>query len=119
MSRKSVKDVRADLKRWGNFWKNKEYEGGYASTSTTARICETLRTGCYIQGTAHQVSHLADNMPTPLYIVELTEAIDLLDENKRILIVRKYIKKKPVKEPVLLRLLLDACLLYTSDAADE
>lgn len=97
MSHKTIKETRSELKRWGNYWRHKEYQGGFASTSATARICETLRTGCYIQGTSHQVSHLADNMPEPDHIKVITEAVNKLSEKCKQAIIQKYIKKQPVK----------------------
>lgn len=90
---RNIKETRIELKRWGNFWRSREYGNGYASVSPTARICETLRSECFTQGTSHLISHLSDNMHEPDDIRAISEIVNRLSNQCRLALVRKYVKK--------------------------
>jgi len=96
MPLKTIKETRKELARWGNFWRSKEYGSGFSSVSPTARICETLRSECYTEGTAHQVSHLSDNIYEPADVLRVSAIVNKLSGNCRQAILAKYVKKKQV-----------------------
>lgn len=93
MSHKTIKQVRSDLTAWGNFWREKELGAGYASTSITARICETLRTEVYISSDLHLFSNTADAIYEPEYIDEIGRAISKLTAKCQKAIADKYKNK--------------------------
>jgi hypothetical protein len=94
MSLKTIKQVRKDLEFWGLFWQEKQLGSGYASTSVTARICETLQTEVFISSDLHLFSHSADAMYVPPHIKIIDEAVSFLSKECRKAIMDKYIKCK-------------------------
>lgn len=94
MSHKTIKEVRSDLKLWGYFWREKELGAGFASTSVTARICETLQTEVYISSDLHLFSHSADAIYVPDHIEVIGNAVNQLTHKCRKAVRDKYISKK-------------------------
>ncbi|MEM7421718.1 MAG: hypothetical protein AAF364_18650 [Pseudomonadota bacterium] len=94
MPLKTIKQVRGDLRAWGNFWAKAELGQGYARQSVTARICEIMRTQVQISSDLHLFSHQADNFYVPPHIDEIGKAIDRLSLSCRTAIKDKYIKRK-------------------------
>ena len=64
---------------------------GYASKSNVEALRETLQIGCSIQGTAHLVSHLADNIRVPDFIEDLDREISSLSQECKVALRLRYI----------------------------
>lgn len=88
---RTIKDVRSDLKVWGDFWARQDEGQGYASKSNVQALKETLMIGCAIQGTSHLVSHLADSIHVPNFVAELDKEIYCLSKECKVSLRQKYI----------------------------
>ncbi|GEM_PF-6742041 len=75
---------------WGAFWFRKEFGQGYGSNSVTNRLCETLETQIYSQGTAYINADKADAIIVPDWVEELDIAISCLTTSERLSINTKY-----------------------------
>lgn len=94
MSHKTIKQVRSDLKYWGGFWRRRELGEGFASTSVTARICETLRTEVYISSDLHLFSHTSEAIYVPENVKRIGDAINQLTPMCKKAVIDKYKKQK-------------------------
>jgi hypothetical protein len=90
MPYKTIEEVRYLLKVWGVFQANQELGSGYASISSTSRICEMLKTQIWASSDLHLFSHLSDNSHEPEHISKVTEALNKLTLNYRSSIITKY-----------------------------
>lgn len=88
---RTIKDVRSDLKVWGDFWARQEEGQGYASKSNVQALKETLMIGCAIQGTSHLVSHLADSIHVPTFVASIDREISGLRKECKVALRQKYI----------------------------
>lgn len=66
------------LLAWGQYWYHQETGAGYGSNSVTGRLCETLRTGIYSSGTAHQVADRSESIIPPQHIQAIDDVLPLL-----------------------------------------
>lgn len=89
----NIKELRSELKQWGNFWASKEALQGYASTSVTERCCEVMRTGVWISSDKHLFSHHSDSIYVPNYINHIDKIIRPLPVPQKAVINRRYIKQ--------------------------
>jgi hypothetical protein len=87
-----INQVRASLKVWGIFWAEKEFGSGYGSTSSTAKICDMLKTQVYASSDLHLFSHLSDSIFEPQHIEEVGLAVEKLSFKCRDELKKKYIK---------------------------
>jgi len=92
MQHANIKQVRKSLQGWGLFWARQEMGSGYASKSSTAKICEMLRTEIFVSSDLHLFSHLSENMHEPEHIKEISNAIAKLSRRCRLAVSQKYIK---------------------------
>jgi len=89
---RTIKDVRFELKQWGNFWCRQEVGQGYASKSNVDQLRETLETGCSIQGTGHLVNG-SDSIFVPEHIATTDKLLELLPQKCKIAVRQRYINK--------------------------
>jgi len=87
----NIQQVRMELQRWGSFQARQEMGSGYASKSSTAKICEMLRTEIFVSSDLHLFSHLSDNMHEPEHIEIMTYAVNTLPRLQRIELRKKYV----------------------------
>lgn len=88
------KQLKHRLKLWGDFWARKRLGAGYASKSTTSRICETLQTQVYTVGTSYLVSDKSDNIHVPEHIQEIDSVLHELTIKERESLKKKYQQNK-------------------------
>lgn len=75
--------MRNRLFDWGKWWFRYESEQlGYGRNSVTGRMCETLKTGVYSQGTGHLVASRADSIIVPDEIHEVDQALEILNKTQ-------------------------------------
>jgi hypothetical protein len=86
--------VRHRLKVWGSFWREKQQGAGFGSNSVTGRLCETLRTGIYSQGTKYQVRDSADEIYVPEHIAEVDDCLQALTASELKQLKKFYVKQK-------------------------
>jgi hypothetical protein len=91
-----INQVRAALKQWGLFWAEKECGAGFGSTSTTAKICDMLKTQVWASSDLHLFSHLSDSIFEPEHILIVGNAVSKLSLNCRMALTRKYIKLEKI-----------------------
>lgn len=89
-----LKQVKERLKDWGRFWRSKREGSGYGSNSVTGRLCETLRTGVFSQGTKYQVMHTADEIHVPDHIAEIDDCLKYLTPSELVYLKLFYINNK-------------------------
>lgn len=94
MAYTDINQVRASLKAWGLFWAEKEFGTGFGSTSSTAKICDMLKTQVYSSSDLHLFSHLSDSIFEPEHIENIGLAVDKLSLKCREALKLKYIKMK-------------------------
>ncbi|MCF6442040.1 hypothetical protein L1077_21655 [Pseudoalteromonas luteoviolacea] len=90
----NIKQVRRDLRQWGNFWASKQEVQGYSNKSNVQKIKEC----CDLGGTnfssdLHLHSHGSSGIYTPEHIESLTKRINQLNDYERLALIGKYIKK--------------------------
>lgn len=90
MPLKTIKQVRKDLKMWGDYWRNHEPTQGYARRSATDKLCEVLRTKVNISSDLHLFSHHADAIYVPPHIEKIDKAIEQLSIECRKAIKDRY-----------------------------
>ena len=90
---RTIKDVRFDLKQWGDFWARQENGQGYASKSNVQMLKKTLQLVNTIQETAYQTSHKADNIHVPEFIQILDKLILTLPTQCKIALRQRYTTK--------------------------
>lgn len=88
----NIRELRAELKRWGMFWASKESLQAYASTSVTERCCEVMRTGVWISSEKHLFSHHSESIYVPEHISAIDKIIRPLPVPQKAAINRRYIK---------------------------
>ena len=88
---KTIQDVRADLKYWGNFWARQEQGQGYAKKSNIEALRETLQRGCAVIGTSYLNNMLAENIKVPDDINKIGIAVNSLSIEHRIAIRVFYV----------------------------
>jgi len=88
---KTIQQVRKDLRCWGLFWSQKKLGSGYARTSVTAKICETLKTEVYTSSDLHLFNSSADSIYIPPHIERIGDAINKLSFGCRKAVNDKYI----------------------------
>ena len=54
---RTIKEVRFELKQWGDFWARQELGQGYSSKSNVQAIKEACQVGCASSSDLHLFSH--------------------------------------------------------------
>lgn len=93
--------VRERLKSWGGFWREQQQGAGFGSNSVTGRLCESLRTGVFSQGTKYQVMDRSDEIRVPEHIEEIDNCLSRLTASEVVYLKLKYINRKKVKRHIL------------------
>ena len=65
---RTIKDVRFELKQWGNFWARQEEGQGFSSKSNVQAIKEACEVGSASSSDLHLFSHRADSIFVPAHI---------------------------------------------------
>ncbi|MCC5451682.1 hypothetical protein LMJ53_08080 [Rheinheimera sp. UJ51] len=89
----NIKDLRRLLFDWGNYWAKMERPLGYSRVSITAALAESARTGIWTTAKDRGQLHMADNLKTPSWVLELDEIMNKLSPDERRAINLRYIKK--------------------------
>ena len=75
---RTIKDVRFELKQWGDFWARQEEGQGYSSKSNVQAIKEACQVGCASSSDLHLFSHRADSIFVPAHIEVIDHDLERL-----------------------------------------
>jgi len=90
---RTIKDVRFELKQWGNFWAHQEVGQGYASKSNIQAIKETLDVGCASTSDLHLFSHRSESIYVPPHIARIDSDLERLSHECRTAIRQRYVNR--------------------------
>ena len=90
---RTIKDVRLELKKWGNFWARQEEGTGYSSKSNVQAIKEACQVGCASSSDLHLFSHRADSIFVPAHIEVIGHNLERLAPRCITAVRQRYVKK--------------------------
>jgi hypothetical protein len=90
---RTIKDVKYELKLWGNFWARQEEGQGYANKSNVQAIKEACEVGCAGSSTLHLFSHRSDSINVPDYIESIDRRMEKLTSKCKTAIRQRYINR--------------------------
>ena len=90
---RTIKDVRFELKQWGNFWARQEEGRGYSSKSNVQAIKEACQVGCASSSDLHLFSHRADSIFVPANIQLIDHELERLSRKCITALRQRYVNK--------------------------
>ena len=90
---RTIKDVRFELKQWGDFWARQELGQGYSSKSNVQAIKEACLVGCASSSDLHLFSHRADSIYVPAHIEMIDHDLERLSPRCITAIRQRYVSK--------------------------
>lgn len=90
---RTIKEVRLELRTWGNYWSRQEQGQGWPSKSPTQKLREACQIGCAVSSDLHLFSDNSDNMNVPDHIAATCALVDQLEHKYKSAIRQKYISK--------------------------
>ena len=93
---RTIKDVRFELKQWGDFWARQELGQGYSSKSNVQAIKEACQVGCASSSDLHLFSHRADSIFVPAHIEVIDHDLERLSSRCITALRQRYVNKGQV-----------------------
>ena len=90
---RTIKDVRFELKQWGDFWARQEEGRGYSSKSNVQVIKEACLVGCASSSDLHLFSHRADSIFVQVHIEVIDCELERLSPRCITAIRQRYVNK--------------------------
>ena len=90
---RTIKDVRSELKQWGDFWVRQEEGQGYSSKSNVQAIKEACEVGSASSSDLHLFSHRADSIFVPAHIEVIDSNLEKLSSRCITAIRQRYVNK--------------------------
>ncbi|NQY64723.1 MAG: hypothetical protein HRT38_13510 [Alteromonadaceae bacterium] len=90
---RTIKDVRFELKQWGDFWVRQELGQGYSSKSNVQAIKEACQVGCASSSDLHLFSHRADSIFVPAHIEVIDRDLERLSPRCITALRQRYVNK--------------------------
>ena len=90
---RTIKDVRFELKQWGNFWARQEEGREYSSKSNVQAIKEACQVGCASSSDLHLFSHRADSIFVPAHIKVIDHELERLRPIYITALRQRYVNK--------------------------
>lgn len=91
----TLKEARAALRCWGNFWADKEMGLGFSSRSITATMMEIGQVGISSRSDKHLYSHGSEGIFVPAHISEVDFAIKwFCTASEKIILRAVYVQKR-------------------------
>ena len=90
---RTIKEVRFELKQWGDFWARQELGQGYASKSNVQAIKEACQVGCASSSDLHLFSHRADSIYVPENISVTDHDLERLPPECITALRQRYVNK--------------------------
>lgn len=88
----TLKQLRRQLKAWGQFWQQQEQPKGFNGTSSTARVIEQARTGIWASTDRFSSGGNSSSIRPPYWVTLLDELTDQLSQEQRRVLNKRYIK---------------------------
>ena len=88
----TIKELRAQLRAWGKFWRAREEGTGYASVSITYQMMQTGLLGIASSSTKHLFSHQSDQLNVPDWVQEIDRAVSDLTPPQKGVINALFVK---------------------------
>ena len=95
---RTIKEVRLELRTWGNFWARQEAGQGWPSKSPTERLRESCQVGCAASSDLHLFSGNSESMNVPDHISAICASVEQLENKHKSAIRQKYVSKKGIGE---------------------
>lgn len=85
-----VDEARAELCRWGAYWRWRE-QHGWAPVSPSQTLIDIARLGCIVQR-GRRTSEAADDMRVPAWVQTVDAALEQIPMRRRAAIVQFYLR---------------------------
>ncbi len=92
---KTIKQIRRELRSWGQYWARMEQSEGYARKSNVDRLKEVCELGAWISSDLHLFSQAIE---VPSHLKDIDNIVSRLSESAKLAMTGKYIKRKSVEE---------------------
>ena len=90
---RTIKDVRFELKQWGDFWAHQELGQGFSSKSNVQAIKEACQVGSASSSDLHLFSHRADSIFVPAHIEVIDRDLERLSPECITALRQRYVTK--------------------------